>query len=161
MKAIKIVLILIAVLTSCSKHENDKWKDIIIKYTPQKYHSLKVVTLDDIKDNFNKEDMIELNPDVIIEDDLNNNGRNEYYIPCIDHDHKWHILIIEKTGNDNYRLLDSFVYNWETFYMFKWKADKDYYIQLGNTTATDLYTYIKWNKDNKSFTTGQVGLTIP
>jgi len=143
---ILIILINISVIV-CGNEKLQYWDNNLLKYLPNQLKNLRVIKRSDIKDKDNLIAFDRYNQDFIIHYDFNNNGKEEYIIPCLSKKemHRWVIVILEKEGENKYTFVKYFSFNMPSFYIFKQKGRDFYYIRIGQSFASDEIINIYWN----------------
>lgn len=149
-KYIFMLIILMISSIFCGNKNSDYWNNIIQKKAPQELKGLRVINRNDINDKDNLEAFDKYNPDIIMSDDFNNNGKEDFVIPCISKSekNKWYVLIFEKNNNNEYNFVQYFKFDLKSLYIFKLKGKGRMTITLGESFASDAIINIFW-KDGR------------
>lgn len=139
------ILLLLYPIITYSKDSNENWDEIIKKTVPKELTNIRVIEKKDIIDPDNLNAFNKYNPNIIIKDDFNNNGKEDMVVPCISKNDKdsWYILIFEKS-NCSYLLIAYFQFNVKSIYVFKPGKTKKKLIRVGQSFASDAWSYIWW-----------------
>lgn len=155
----KFIIILFLSIILNANVNNNFWNDLIVNKGPKNIReSIRVIEKNDILDSDNLYAINKYNPDLIIQYDFKNNGKEDVLIPCVSkHDKKkWYILIFEKEKKD-FKYIQYFEYTFESFYIFK-RKDKSY-VRLGQSFASDYSINIFW--DGKKYIEKHKTVNVP
>jgi hypothetical protein len=139
-----ILLSLFISLPLCGTNKN-LYNDLIQQKAPKELGEIHIIEKKDITDENNLEAFNKYNPEIIIKDDFNKNGKEDLVLPCVSQSKSnWYVLVFEK-NNGEYNFVQYFKFNFKSIYIFKVKGKNGYVITLGESFASDVYYNIFWD----------------
>lgn len=139
-----ILLSLFLSLPLCGSNKSF-YNHLIHQKAPKELGEIRIIEKKDIADKNNLEAFDKYNPEVIIKDDFNKNGKEDLVVPCISMaNNNWYVLFFEKNNGD-YHFIQYFKFNFKSIYIFKVKSKNGYVITLGESFASDAYYNIFWD----------------
>jgi hypothetical protein len=142
-----LIALLLLPLVSCGNEQYSVWNDLI-NNAPKEIRNSQIITLRDINDEDNIYAFKKYNPNFVLINDFNYNGKDDIVIPCISKSekNKWFIVIFEKT-NKGYKYINHYEFNFNSIYVIlEYGKDKKHkLIRVGQSFASDAFIYIYWN----------------